>query len=164
MKKIIVSIVAFAILVSTNAQSTKELFMPKEIKKAYENGTRSDDGKPGKNYFQNSTDYQIKAEFNPNSRTIIGSETITYKNNSKDSLSHIYIKLYQDLFKKGGARNWDLGPVDIHDGVLIKSIKINNSEIEINPYSVNRNATNMRVNLPENCFLRVLQKLKLIGS
>jgi hypothetical protein len=132
MKRFIASLVFLKILFSIHAQSTKELFMPKEIKKAYEDGTRAYDGKPGKNYFQNTTDYQIKAEFNPETRTITGSETITYKNNSKDSLSHIYIKLYQDLFKKGSARNWDLGPVDIHDGVLIKSLKINNSEIALN--------------------------------
>ena len=32
----------------------QELYMTKEIKKAYSNGTRSEDGEPGKNYFQNS--------------------------------------------------------------------------------------------------------------
>jgi hypothetical protein len=161
MKRFIASLVFLKILFSIHAQSTKELFMPKEIKKAYEDGTRAYDGKPGKNYFQNTTDYQIKAEFNPETRTITGSETITYKNNSKDSLSHIYIKLYQDLFKKGSARNWDLGPVDIHDGVLIKSLKINNSEIALNSIYIRRNATNMRVNLPEKILPKSITKIEI---
>jgi hypothetical protein len=161
MKRFIASLVFLTILFSIHAQSTKELFMPKEIKKAYEDGTRAYDGKPGTNYFQNTTDYQIKAEFNPETRTITGSETITYKNNSKDSLSHIYIKLYQDLFKKGSARNWDLGPVDIHDGVLIKSLKINNSEIALNSIYIRRNATNMRVNLPEKILPKSITKIEI---
>jgi len=150
MKKIILLCCAlFITFFVSKAQNSKELFMPKELKKAYKNGTRSFDGKPGKNYFQNKTDYVIKAEFFPETRIIEGSETITYKNNSNDSLSNIYIKLYQDLFKKGGARNWDLGPVDIHDGVNVKSIKINNTDIDINSINVRRRATIMRVKLPE---------------
>ena len=134
---------------SFKAQDSKELFMPKELKKAYENGTRSFEGKPGKNYFQNKTDYAISAEFFPETRTIEGIETITYKNNSKDSLSSIYVKLYQDLFKKGGARNWDLGPVDIHNGVIIKSLKINNIDIDINSNRVRRRATIMSIKLTD---------------
>jgi hypothetical protein len=149
MKRFILSFVCLAILIFASAQKTSELFMPKELKKAYEKGTRTFDGKPGKNYFQNRTDYVIKAEFNPETRTITGSETILYKNNSKDSLSLIYIKLYQDLLKKGGARNWDLGPVDIHNGVLVKSLKINNTEISLSSNTVTRRATIMQIKLPE---------------
>lgn len=130
------------------AQNSTEMFMPKQIKKAYENGTRSWDGKPGKNYFQNQTDYQIKADFFPDSRIINGSEIITYKNNSKDSLDKIYLKLYQDLFKKGSARDWDLGPVDIHDGVDIKSIKVNGKPVDLSK-ETRRNATIMRVSLSD---------------
>ncbi len=149
MKRFILSFVCLAILIFASAQKTSELFMPKEFKKAYEKGTRTFDGKPGKNYFQNRTDYVIKAEFNPETRTITGSETSLYENNSKDSLSLIYIKLYQDLLKKGGARNWDLGPVDIHNGVLVKSLKINNTEISLSSNTVTRRATIMQIKLPE---------------
>lgn len=161
MKRIILSAFAVFIILAMNAQKTKELFMPKELKKAYENETRSYDGTPGKNYFQNRTDYEIKAEFIPESRIIAGSEIITYKNNSKDSLSHIYIKLYQDLFKKGGARNWDLGPVDIHNGIQIESLKINNSEIELNSDNISRRATIMRVSLPKKIIPSGIAKIQI---
>ena len=50
MKKIIVfAIIALAFL-SVRSQG---LYMPRDIKAAYKNGTRSMDGKPGKNYWQN---------------------------------------------------------------------------------------------------------------
>jgi Peptidase family M1 domain len=111
-------------------QNTKDLYMPREFKQAYNNETRSHEGIPGKNYFQNRADYVIRAEFFPNTKSIIGSEIITYKNNSSDSLSYIYINLYQNRFKKGEARDANVDPKNIHNGVEIKSIKINGTQIE----------------------------------
>ena len=46
-----------------SAQS--ELYIPKEIQKAYTNETRSKDGKPGINYWQNSVDYNIDVTVTP---------------------------------------------------------------------------------------------------
>ena len=117
--------------------------MPKEIKTAYEKGTRSFDGKPGKNYFQNRTDYKIKAEFDPKTRILTGEEVINFQNNSTENFSVLVVKLFQDLFKKGSARDWDLGPVDIHDGVEIKSVIINGKAIDVKSRKVRRNATMM---------------------
>ncbi len=112
------------------AQNTKDLYMPREFQQAYNNGTRSHEGIPGKNYFQNKTDYNITAEFFPETKSLIGSEIITYKNNSHDSLSYIYINLYQNRFKKGEARDANIDPKNIHNGVEIKSIKINGAQID----------------------------------
>ncbi len=42
-----------------------DLYMPLNIKKAYENGTRNYDGTAGTNYWQNSSDYKIKVEIDP---------------------------------------------------------------------------------------------------
>ena len=37
----------------------QELYMPRNIQSAYEEGTRSFNGMPGDNYWQNSSDYKI---------------------------------------------------------------------------------------------------------
>ena len=142
--------VTFIALNIINAQSTKDLYMPKEIKKAYENGTRSYDGKPGKNYFQNRTDYKIKAEFNPKTRILTGEELIDFQNNSTENLSRLYVQLHQDMLKKGSIRDFDLGSVDIHDGVEIKSLKVNGKVIDVSSNKVRRNATIMMVALDDN--------------
>jgi hypothetical protein len=55
------------------------LYMPINIKKAYDNNTRSYDGEPGDNYWQNRADYNIKVELNPKNRTLDGNETIHYQ-------------------------------------------------------------------------------------
>jgi hypothetical protein len=82
------------------------------------------DGVPGPNYWQNRADYKIDAVFHPDTRIIVGREVITYYNNSPDSMRRMFFQLYQDLYKKGVARDWDLGPVDLHEGVKLKSVEI----------------------------------------
>ena len=111
-------------------QSTKEMFIPREYRQAYNNETRSNEGIPGKKYFQNSADYVIKAEFFPDAKLLKGKELITYKNNSSDSLRNIYINLYQNLYKKGEARDSYIDTLNIHNGVEINSIKVNGTEID----------------------------------
>ncbi len=130
--KSILSVVVIVVLSMqpTIAQKTENLYLPREYKQAYNNETRSQDGSPGTNYFQNRTDYDIYAEFFPDTKILIGNETIIYKNNSTDTLSWIYINLYQNLYKKGEARDSYMDSKSIHEGVNIKSLKINGNKID----------------------------------
>ncbi|MFM8489299.1 MAG: M1 family peptidase, partial [Bacteroidota bacterium] len=83
------------------------LFVPRNIRKAYEKGTRSWDGKPGARYWQNRADYVISASLEPKSHRLSGEETITYFNNSPDTLKMIRIKLQHDRYRKGAGRAGD---------------------------------------------------------
>jgi len=142
MKKLLcILFAAFLGVNMSNAQKTSDLFMTKKLKKAYQNQTRSFTGAAGKNYWQNRADYKINAELIPAERRINGSEVITYYNQSPDSLQALYFNLYQDIYKKGTARDWDIGPIDITEGVKIKSLAINGGKIDINGNSVFRNAS-----------------------
>jgi len=135
-RKYLLLVIIVGITISTVfGQITLDLYMPREYKQAYMNETRSNNGMPGKNYFQNSTDYVIKAEFFPDTKLLTGSEVITYKNNSPDTLSRIYINLYQNLYKKGEARDSYIDSKNIHDGVDIKSIKINGDKIDASAFT-----------------------------
>ncbi len=82
-KSIILS--AFACLMLAQVQA-QDLYMPRDIQHAFKNGTRSADGKPGKNYWQNYGRYNITITALPPSRDIKGTEQITYINNSPDTL------------------------------------------------------------------------------
>lgn len=64
------------------------------------NTYRAASGQPGKDYFQNTADYDIKAELDDEKQRIIGSETITYTNNSPDDLRYLWLQLDQNLFQK----------------------------------------------------------------
>ncbi len=103
-------------------------YIPRNIQQAYDKGIRSLDGIPGPNYWQNSSDYTIKADFNPSDRLLTGKETIVYHNDSPDTLKRIVLRLYQNIMKCDAARNFPLSPELSTDGMIIENISINGKE------------------------------------
>ncbi len=67
------------------------------------NTFRTSSGAPGRDYFQNRADYDIKATLDDVNQQITGSETVTYFNNSPDELRYIWLQLDQNLFAKGST-------------------------------------------------------------
>lgn len=126
MKKIYVLSVLMALFLGV-AQG--QLFMPKEMRQAYENKTRSEEGRPGENYFQNSADYTINVDFNPQTGWINGKMDIVYHNNSQDTLKQLVLRKYMDFFKEGISRNFSVGGQDLHQGVKIFDVEINGESI-----------------------------------
>lgn len=57
--------------------------------------------KAGETYWQQYVHYTIAATLHDDTRSIDGSETIVYKNNSPDNLDRVYIRLYWNMFTKG---------------------------------------------------------------
>jgi len=85
----------------------QNLYWPRDLKKTYKNETRSNDGWPGKKYWQNTGHYNITLTAMPPDRNIKGSEKISYINNSPDTLNILVFKFIQNIHKPGAAR---LGP------------------------------------------------------
>src|SRR5580765_7848385 len=71
----------------------QQLYMPRNVARAFNNGTRSADGKPGPKYWQNKGVYNISLNVAPPSRRISGSEEITYTNSSRDTLDRLVFRL-----------------------------------------------------------------------
>ena len=122
MKHLVIFLLSVCFAFSLVAQ--RPLFMPLEFQKAIEKGTRTKNGLPGKNYWINHADYNIKAYFDPQTANLKGSAQITYYNNSPDTLKIIVIRLYQDWLKKGSMRDFVLDPNDIHNGTQVSNLKI----------------------------------------
>lgn len=118
---------------------------PLNIQQAFDKQTRSMNGSPGKNYWQNKASYDIQVDFAPATRLITGKETIAYENKSPDTLTEIIFKLYPNLYKKGSSRLMNIDPADINDGIKIESISVNNEIINENNYTID--ATNMSVRI-----------------
>lgn len=72
--------------------------------------TRSASGQPGAKYWQNRADYQLTAQLNESSNEIIGTEVLTYTNNSSDNLSFLWMNLEQNAFKKDSRGAAVIGP------------------------------------------------------
>ncbi|MDQ1829469.1 M1 family metallopeptidase [Massilia scottii] len=63
------------------------------------NTIRNAAGAPGHAYWQQRADYTIRARLDENKRTISATETVTYHNNSPDTLSYLWVQLDQNIFK-----------------------------------------------------------------
>jgi hypothetical protein len=142
-------IIAITFTIHSFSFAQNDLYIPLNIKKAYENGTRSYDGSPGPNYWQNSAEYNIKVEVVTKTKMLFGSETIIYKNNSPDTLKTLVIRLYQDIFKIGNARDYSAPAEAINDGVEVSKIIVRGEEIDPDSSIVKRKDTNLILDLDD---------------
>ena len=98
-------------------------------------GTRLSNGKPAASYWQQQVNYNVNAELFPNEKLLKGKGTITYFNNSPDTLRSLVWHLYQNIFRKDSAprkNNTQNSRADaITKGIEIEKISING--INLNP-------------------------------
>ncbi len=114
------------------AQSTG-MFVPSEVRAAYDSGTRSADGNPGPLYWQNGADYEMHIRFDPVTGELVGRETIVYRNESPDSLRNMVLKVMSNLFKRGSARDGGIAPEDVSDGVTLTAVELNGERLDTAP-------------------------------
>ncbi len=67
------------------------------------NEQRAASGAPGRAYWQQRADYGIKVELDDVNHTITGAETVTYHNNSPDTLQYVWLQLDQNIWAKNSA-------------------------------------------------------------
>lgn len=120
--KCILTLCSFFIVAYSFAQ---ELYMPRDVKEAYKQGTRSPDGMPGKNYWQNYARYNIHLTTAPPQRTVYGRETITYKNNSTNDLHHLVFRLTPNIHRPGAVRYSDATADYLTAGMIIDTFALN---------------------------------------
>lgn len=126
------------------------------------NQYRTGSGAPGPEYWQQKADYVIQVELNDNDQTITGTETITYHNNSPETLKFLWLQLDQNILAKDNmtektrtgnmteeAEVMDIASrLNLHDkegGHKIKAVKTTDGKALT--YLINN--TMMRVDLPK---------------
>lgn len=126
------------------------------------NTTRTASGAPGKEYWQQRADYDIKVELDDSNQRIIGTETVTYFNYSPDELPYLWIQLDQNLFKKDAiGATTQLGGIN-EDGMSTAQLTrlaggakkeygyniISVKDLKGNALHTTTNHTMMRIDLP----------------
>jgi hypothetical protein len=138
--KISLTLIAFGIIYIFTpdcfAQMSR-IYIPVDIQRGFEGQTRSYDGNPGSNFWQNQADYEINVNFDPATAKLSGNEDIIYYNNSPDTLKELVVNLFPDFFKKGNRRDFDISPADESDGVMITHLLLNGNSID---YSKNNSS------------------------
>ncbi|MGA1741088.1 MAG: hypothetical protein ACO4AC_02815, partial [Pseudohongiellaceae bacterium] len=100
-----VSILLFLFSFSANAQVSQtkgdfeDKFRQLDEVLPTANSYRTASGAPGNEYWQQQADYLIEATLDEENKRILGSERITYTNNSPDTLSYLWIQLDQNRFR-----------------------------------------------------------------
>jgi hypothetical protein len=125
------ALVLVCLLCTAKLYAQQPLFMPQNIQKAYTNETRSMDGKPGKNYWQNTGRYNINVSVAPPSKAVEGNETITYINNSPKPISSIVVKLILNIHSPGAARQGAASAEYLTTGIHIDQFMENGKEAKL---------------------------------
>jgi hypothetical protein len=117
-------------------------------------------GAPGPAYYQQQADYKIDIELDDKNAKLSGSETVTYHNNSPDSLEYLWVQLDQNQAAKNSQsplaeseRIEQVLPADKFANEYLKAGLERGFNIEYvkdakgNPLSYTVNQTMMRINL-----------------
>jgi Peptidase family M1 domain len=123
---ILLAAVGMNLAYGQSGQST--LYTPREVKLAYKKGTRSPDGRPGPNYWQNHGRYEITIDAAPPDRLVRGTEKITYFNNSPDTLKIIVFRLTVNIHKPGVTRLGNEDSTYLNPGVHIDNYAENGQQ------------------------------------
>ncbi len=143
-KRVVAAMIFFCTVMYTRAQTS--LPVPYNLQATYNKGTRSITGAPGKNYWQNKAAYNISIRFDPTTLFLSGSETITYFNNSTDTLKELLFKLYPNLYKKGSPRLMKISDEDATDGIAITALSVDQQAQDVKKLRID--ATNMELPIP----------------
>ena len=101
--------------------------VPESYQYTVRKGTRSEDGAPGPEYWQQWTNYDLHARLNPEKRTIEGRGTITYFNNSPDTLYRLNMELAQNMHAKGVQR---INNAEVTGGVQLESVVVDGDTLQ----------------------------------
>ena len=131
-----------------SAPLVQELYMPRNVQGAYDLGSRSPDGKPGPNYWQNKAVHDIHITVAPPSRTITGTETITYTNNSPDYLANLPVRLYMNVRLPEAQREENKSADFLTSGTHIDAFRIDGEATPWAPLSGVSGVTYQVIPLP----------------
>ncbi len=129
-KTLLALIVSFAGLCMLNAQQNT-FYEPVNIKKAYEQKTRSREGTPGSAYWQNEANYRMDIRFDPQRNLLIGDAVINYFNNSPDTLKELVFHLFPNVYRSGAIRDFEIDPRDAGKGMKIKSLTVGGKAVDL---------------------------------
>ena len=100
--------------------------VPAGYDRAVRLGTRTESGEPGADYWQQRVDYDIQARLDTGTRTLTGSETITYTNNAPNRLPVLIVNLNQNYHAEGVER---VRPAEVTGGMDIQQVVYNGEEL-----------------------------------
>ncbi|MBC8522712.1 M1 family metallopeptidase [PVC group bacterium] len=121
--------------------STGQAFIPMQLPSP--STIRTGSGAPGKDYWQQKVDHDIAVTLSVETNSLHASQTVTYTNNSPDSLTYIWFQLEQNVLRNDSVRSRE-GNVGERDyaGITISDLKVDGEDAFLHEYG-----TLARINL-----------------
>ena len=116
----------------TTSQPEGGLYVPFDVEQAYARGTRSRDGKPGPNYWQNEASHRIRVTLTPPGRRVQGEQEIVYTNNSPDPLSILVFRLYMEAHRPEAMREQLVDARFLTEGLTVDDFSIDGTPVAWN--------------------------------
>jgi hypothetical protein len=95
------------------------------FQRAVNRGTRTLSGEPGPNYWQQWSDYHIRARVDAEAKRVDGTVRISYHNRSPVPLPAVALQLVQNMHAEGARRNID---AEVTGGMQIGSVQVRGRE------------------------------------
>ncbi|MGD2135921.1 MAG: M1 family metallopeptidase [Gemmatimonadales bacterium] len=100
------------------------------FQRAVMRGTRTTEGVPGLEYWQQSAHYTIAARLDVQEKRLDGTTRIRYRNASPDALHRLFLQLIQDFHRDDVPR---LRPAEITGGYTFTRVAANGQTLELGP-------------------------------
>jgi hypothetical protein len=118
--------------VISNGRPDAGLYMPREVQQAYAKGTRSPDGRPGPNYWQNHAEHRIRINVSPPSRRVQGEQEIVYTNHSPGPLEKLVFRLYMDAHHPQAMREKPIDAKVLTPGITVEDVQLDGKPVAWN--------------------------------
>ncbi|HWP02114.1 MAG TPA: M1 family peptidase, partial [Gemmatimonadaceae bacterium] len=109
----------------------RDIPLTNAIRRAMAAATRDSTGRPGRNYWQLWTDYQIDVRLDTASSRLYGREVVTVRNDSPDTLRQIGLRLDMNLFLWNAPRAAPWAPAEITDGMVISRMAVDGTPVNL---------------------------------
>ena len=96
------------------------------FEQAVARGTRTRTGMPGPRYWTNTATYRLTARLLPETKRLEGSATITYRNQSPDTLTTLHLDLTQNYHRGDAVRD---EPAEVTGGVDLRRVAVDSREL-----------------------------------
>ncbi|MCB1178656.1 MAG: hypothetical protein KDK36_13810 [Leptospiraceae bacterium] len=126
------------LIITFSSNSFSKTSSSLSFSKSLRQKVRTIKGRPGKNYWQNKSIYDLKVNFIPSQNLIQGKGKILYFNNSKNYLKEIIFQLNQNAYREDSIRSRYIDPENNTSGIEISNLKINGEVIPQKSFSVIR--------------------------
>jgi len=103
-KKSFILAAAFLAVSATAADLTEDKFRQLDELLPTPGQVRTASGAPGHAYWQQRADYKLRATLDEANRRISGEGSVTYHNNSPDTLGYLWVQLDQNMFRPDSDR------------------------------------------------------------